>query len=299
MRRFGEACLPSIFLPVSVLVSPIWRVLAIAALLLPRPVLADEALVIPGFSPGSAVQSYLRFSNSDGASHSVAVTLHSAVTGEILGGWTSPVIPPGGTLEVSLADVVAGSDPQLDPASLPRSLVLGISGLNGHVQHAARTDASGAWSNVTTCGMAMMADPLSLPYVSGPGRADLAGFVRITNGTSLARSLRLTFNDSNGAVSTWVSPLVPGTGAVVTSMAAIAAQATPPIAPTVKSLMVMADAAPLGISLSYMEGLAGSGTFDDFSAACMTSIYSAPIPVEPNGGNGGMAAMPDMGSHPH
>jgi hypothetical protein len=262
------------------------------------PASADgDALIMPGFSTGPAVQSYLRISNSDGAPHSVVVMLHNALTGEMLGTWTGPPVPAGGTFEAALADMVAGSDPPIDPERLPRSLVLGISGLSGHVQHAARTDTSGAWSNVTTCGMAMMADPLSLPYVSGPARTDLAGFIRITNGTNETRSLRMFLNDSSGAVSTWESPSIPASGAAIVAMSDIAAQAVPPIAPTVSSLMVMGDAAPFGISLSYMEGLAGSGTFDDFSAACMIAISAAvaPMPVDTGGGIGG---MPGMTEHP-
>ena len=45
-----------------------------------------------------------------------------------------------------------------------------------------------------------------------------------------------------------------------------------------------------------MEGLAGSSTFDDFSAACMVAIPSAvtPMPVDIGGGNGGMPGMPGM-----
>ena len=263
--------------------------------LLPLPVLAQEGgLIVPGFATGPAVQSYLRLSNSDGAPHSPVVMLHSASTGEMLGAWTGPSIPAGGTYEAALAEMIAGSDPPISAERLPRSLVLSISGLTGHVQHAARTDASGAWSNVTTCGMAMMADPLSLPYVSGPARQDLAGFVRITNGTTTPRSLRLFFNDNSGAISSWDSPVVSATGAVVVAMADIVAQAVPPIAPTVRSGMIMGDMAPYGISLSYIEGLAGSGTFDDFSAACMMAIPAAapPMPVEPDGGIGGMPGMP-------
>lgn len=269
--------------------------LAAAAMLAPLPALAEEGgLILPGFSTGAAVQSYLRLFNSDGAPHSPVVMLHSAATGEMLGAWTGPSIPTGGTYEASLAVMIAGSDPPITPERLPRSLVLRVSGLSGHVQHAARADASGAWSNVTTCGMAMMEDPLSLPYVSGPARQDLTGFVRITNGTSQPRSSRVFFNDNAGVVSTWDSPVVSATGAVVVSMADIVLRPVPAIAPTARSGMIMADMAPYGISLSYMEGLRGSGTFDDFSAACMVAIPAAapPIPVEPGGGIGGMPGMP-------
>lgn len=54
---------------------------------------AETGLVMPGFSTGAAVQSYLRLSNSDGIAHNVTVMLHSAATGEMLGTWTSPPVP--------------------------------------------------------------------------------------------------------------------------------------------------------------------------------------------------------------
>ena len=56
---------------------------AAVAALLPLPVLGETGgLIVPGFSTGPAVQSYLRLSNSDGAPHSPVVMLHSAATGE-------------------------------------------------------------------------------------------------------------------------------------------------------------------------------------------------------------------------
>lgn len=103
--------------------------LAAAAMLAPLPALAEEGgLILPGFSTGAAVQSYLRLFNSDGAPHSPVVMLHSAATGEMLGAWTGPSIPTGGTYEASLAAMIAGSDPPITPERLPRSLVLRVSG---------------------------------------------------------------------------------------------------------------------------------------------------------------------------
>ena len=259
------------------------------------PARAETGLVMPGFSTGAAVQSYLRLSNSDGIAHAVTVMLHSAASGEMLGVWTSPPVPISGTYEASLAEMIAGSDPPIAPERLPRSLVLVIAGLSGHVQHAARTDASGAWSNLSSCGIAMMADPLSIPYVSGPAREDIAGFMRVTNGTDAPRSLRIFLNDNTGAVSSWDSPVIPATGASVFSMADITAQASPPVALTARLLMVMGDSAPFGVALSYMEGIKGSATFADFSAACMVAI-PAPQPV--GVGVGGMPDMTGMPGHP-
>lgn len=235
-------------------------------------------LVIPGFSTGAAVQSYLRLSNSDGAPTTVRIRLHDAASGVAIGTWLSPIIPPGGTYETWARVMIAASDPPVSAA--PPVLVLAISGLSGHVQHATWTPETGTWAHVSTCGMVLMADPLSLPFVSGPARG-LTGLVRLTNATSEARALRVTFHDSAGAAFIWQSPTVAGYGSVTTPMSVIARETMPPMPASVMSLMAMADAAPQGVALSYSEGLAGGVTFDDFSAGCMSSIGGAVNPGDP------------------
>lgn len=268
--------------------------LALIAAAFAFPAAAQEsALLISGVSTGGAIQSYLRFSNSDGVAHAVSVMLHRPITGEMLTMWSSPSIPAGGTYEVPIAAVLAGGDPPLPAGALPTNLVVAISGLVGHVQHATWTASGSAWNNVTACGMAFMADPLSLPYVSGPARSTLAGFVRITNATPTPRSMRLTFSDNSGAHYIWESPVVPTMGAATVSMTEIGRQATPPIPETVNAMTATADSAPFGFALSYLEGAAGGDTFDDFSAGCMLAIpapanHDATSPAPSPGGHGGM-----------
>lgn len=251
----------------------------LAALLAAPAAQAQSELVIPGFSTGVSVQSYLRLSNSDGAPATVRVRLHDAASGVAIGTWLSPQIPAGGTYETWAQAMIAQSDPPLTGRAIPPVLVLSISGLSGHVQHATWTPESGTWAHVSTCGMVMMADPLSLPFVSGPARG-VTGVVRLTNATPETRSLRVTFHDSTGAAFIWQSPAVPNYGSITKTMGEIAAAATPPIPASALSLMAMADAAPQGVALSYSEGVAGGPTFDDFSAACMSSIVLPATPGE-------------------
>lgn len=255
-------------------------VAGLAAVLAASAAQAGDDLVIPGFNTGTVVQSYLRLSNSDGKATTVRIRLHDAATGIALGTWLSPTLPPGGTYETWAQAMLAASDPPLNMASVPQELVLSISGLSGHVQHATWTPDTGTWAHVSTCGMVLMADPLSLPFVSGPARG-LTGIVRLTNATAETRSLNVTFHDSAGTPFIWQSPVVPSYGAIATPMSTIAAQTSPPIPAGVVSLMAMADPAPQGVALSYSEGLAGGTTFDDFSAACMSSIVTAVNPGEP------------------
>jgi hypothetical protein len=251
-----------------------------ASLLAATTAQAGDDLVIPGFNTGVTVQSYLRLSNNDGAATTVRIRMHDAASGVAIGTWLSPTLPPGGTHETWAQAMLAASDPPLDMTSVPPVLVLSISGLAGHVQHATWTPETGTWAHVSTCGMVLMADPLSLPFVSGPARG-LTGLVRLTNATAESRSLRVTFHDSAGTPFVWQSPIVPSYGAVTTAMSAIAREASPPIPDGIVSLMAMADAAPQGVALSYSEGLAGGTTFDDFSAACMSTIATPANPGDP------------------
>lgn len=269
-------------------------VAALAAVLAaPVPAHAGDDLVIPGFSTGLTVQSYLRLSNSDGAAHAVRVRMHDAATGAAIGTWTSPSLAPGGTLETFAQAMLAEADPPVNMALVPPLLVLSITGLTGHVQHATWIPDTGTWSHVSTCGMVLMADPLSLPFVIGPARGGLAGLVQLTNATAEARSLRVTFHDSAGTAFLWQSPVAPPYGAVTATMSAIAAATMPPIPDTVVSLMAMAESAPAGVALSYSEGLAGGVTFDDFSAGCMSTVAApaqpgdpvTPTPTPPPGGH--------------
>ncbi len=263
MSRFKSACV------------------ALAALLIGAPARAGNDLVIPGFNTGLSVQSYLRISNNDGAPAEVSVRMHDAATGIAIATWTSPVLAPGATLETWAQQMLAAADPKPDMARLPPVLLLSISGLAGHVQHAAWTPASGTWSHVSTCGMVLMADPLSLPFVIGPARGGLTGIVRVSNATGETRSLRVTFHDSANNPFVWQSPYVPSYGAVTATMETIARETAPPIPESVVSLMAMADAAPAGVALSYSEGLAGGNTFDDFSAGCMSSVAAPANPGAP------------------
>ncbi len=228
------------------------------------------AVVMPGVSVVDQVRSFIRISNGDSRSGSASVELRDPATGEGIVAWASPQIPGGGTLEVPVTNILATGTTIHQFARLPTTVVAEINAdFIGHVQHITLTPATGALSNVSTCGMVLMADALSLPYVSGPGRDDVVGQVRITNATATARPLTIIFMDNAGHASVWTSPAVAPMGSVTRAVANIAPFASPPIDPTARSLSVIGDYAPQGITLSYSEGLPGAPSQDDFSAACM------------------------------
>ena len=259
------------------------------ALAAPIPASAQEAplvvttsnlasVVLPGVSSGTTVASYLRFSNGDSTAQIATVHLRDPDSGLILFAWTTPSIPPGGTLETAVVDMIARGTPGVLTGAIPPTLVAEVVGaFVGRVQHVTLAANTGALSHVSTCGMVLIADPMSLPYVSGPGRQDVSGLLRVMNGTASYVSVRLTFRDNTGQSSVWSSPGISPMGSYVRAVKDIALAATPPISGQANSLSVVADPAPLGIALSYSEGLVGTAGFDDFSAACMlTPAVSAP-----------------------
>jgi hypothetical protein len=128
--------------------------------------------------------------------------------------------------------------------------------------------------------MVLMADPLSLPYVSGPGRTDVGGQIRVTNASAAPASVTLTFKDNTGRSWSWTSPQVAAFGAVTRNTGEIFAAGG--VAADVRSLSVVSSAAPAGLALSYTEGLIGVPVQADFSAACMlTSAAATPGPGMP------------------
>lgn len=260
------------------------------------------SVVMPGVSLVSQVQSFLRFSNGDSRSGEATVELRDPATGEGIVAWVSPAISGGGTLEVAVADILKAGTPIHQFARLPATVVAEVEAdFIGHVQHVTLTAGSGALNNVSTCGMVLMADALSLPYVSGPGRDDVVGQLRVTNATATARSLTVIFLDNAGHASVWTSPTVAPMGSFTRAIANIAPQAAPPIEPKARSLSVIADYAPHGLTLSYSEGLVTATSQDDFSAACMLTSaalgpdHDAPgqtaVPATPPPMGGGMCDM--------
>ncbi len=254
---------------------------------------ADDltSVVMPGINATANTPSYLRFSNADSIPATATVQLRDPSTGNVLAIWTTPSIPSGGTLETPIADILAISTfPGI--AAAQGGLLAEIQGhFIGHVQHVVLSPATGALLNASSCGMVLMADPLSLSYVSGPGRTDVGGQIRITNASATAASVTLTFKDNTGRIWNWTSPQVAAFGAVTRNTGEIFIAAG--VAADVRSLSVVSSPAPAGLALSYTEGLIGVPVQADFSAACMLTSPAVPGTAIAGGG-----AMPGMTPSP-
>ena len=127
-------------------------------------VTADDltSVVMPGVNATANAPSYLRFSNGDSAPSTATVKLRDPSTGNVLAVWTTPSIPGGGTLEKPVTEILAISTfPGI--AAAQGGLLAEIQGhFMGHVQHAVLSPATGTLLNASSCGMVLMADPLSL-----------------------------------------------------------------------------------------------------------------------------------------
>jgi hypothetical protein len=263
-------------------------------------VTADDltAVVMPGVNPTSVVPSYLRFSNTDSMPATATVLLRDGATGAVLATWTTPPLPSGGTLEQRVSDLLPALPIGAGTAAVG-TLVAEVQGhFIGHVQHVVFSPSTGALLNASNCGMVLMADPLSLPYVSGPGRTEVGGQIRITNASATSAAVTLTFKDNTGRNWSWTSPQVAAFGAVTRNTAEIFAAAG--VAADVRSVSVVSSAAPAGVALSYTEGLIGTPVQADFSAACMlTSAVDpgapkpAPLPM-PSATPAPVAGDPNM-----
>src|SRR5262245_42930983 len=62
------------------------------------------SVVMPGINATNNAPSYLRFSNSDSVAATATVLLRDPSNGNVLTTWTSPSLPPGGTLETPITD---------------------------------------------------------------------------------------------------------------------------------------------------------------------------------------------------
>ncbi|MGZ6243611.1 MAG: hypothetical protein ACXWN9_13640 [Candidatus Binataceae bacterium] len=247
------------------------------------------SVLMPGVNATANTPSYLRFSNADSVAATATVQLRDPATGNVLAIWTTPSLPPGGTLETPISEILAISTfPGI--AAAQGGLLAEIQGhFIGHVQHVVLSPATGTLLNASNCGMVLMADPLSLSYVSGPGRSGVGGQIRITNASATVASVTLTFKDNAGRTWNWTSPQVAAFGAVTRNTGEIFTAAG--VAADVRSLSVVSSPAPAGLTLSYTEGLIGVPVQADFSAACMLTSPATPGTATAGAGGGAMPGM--------
>ncbi|MEQ9446077.1 MAG: hypothetical protein RJS98_10965 [Rhodospirillaceae bacterium] len=231
----------------------------------------SENRFLSGLGGSGASVTVLRFSNTDSTSGTVSLTLYNATLGNELATWTSGVIPPRGSIEVTTTQIATAALPALSPSEIASAYNARASAtFEGTVQEISLSN--GEVANQSGCGE--REDQLG--FVEGPGYAGLQGFIRVVNQSATAGSVTLAlFDAANGdQLGTWTSSSVPANAAITISTSSIAAAAEPPIPETVTVISVTMLEDELiyhGDSEFQLEHLAvatGGATFANLSAAC-------------------------------
>jgi hypothetical protein len=103
----------------------------------------------PNIAQGLTYQSYLRIVNSNTSTSAgvATVVLRNNDTGVILGTYTSPSIPAGGSVQVSAANLESGAGITPSASVLYQATISGA--FNGYVQHVTFNPNSGAFSDLS------------------------------------------------------------------------------------------------------------------------------------------------------
>ena len=220
---------------------------------------SGRPILLSGIVPSAtATVSSLQFTNAGQSSGTATVTLYAAATGKELASWTSASIAPKASLLVDAATIAAKSTPALITAEAGQALTLGIRATtHGTVQLLQVT--GGVLSNTSPCGPAPHTFVGSVP---GPGSAGGAGLVKLTNrGTATAHATLALFDSTTGAsLGVWTSPDLPVHGSLMVSTTAIAAAATPVVAPTTDSFTLAARPGAVAIQVLAMPKAGGAAT---------------------------------------
>lgn len=236
-----------------------------------------EAAASVGYSPASYFAGVmatgnnsfiLRVTNRGPRAGTATVTFASAATGAVIGAWTSPAIPVFASIQSSIASIAATIAPALTSAQLAAPMNISVATTFAPATQLLSVNATtGGVANLSACGGALFEDIYLLGYVEGPGAAGPAAAVRLFNLSSRTLSAHLTmYNASSGAVlGTWNSQDIPSGGSLTTSVAAIAAAATPTIPATTTAVTVLATPTR-GLRLEHV--VVANGMLADLTSAC-------------------------------
>jgi V8-like Glu-specific endopeptidase len=95
--------------------------------------------------------SFLRLANSDLRSGTMQVALANGTTGQIIGRWTSPSLPPGSARQFDMRTIEMQAVPAIDPALHSDYSISVTSTVKGYLQHIVFNPGAKALTNVTGC----------------------------------------------------------------------------------------------------------------------------------------------------
>lgn len=217
----------------------------------------------------TAPASILRFVNTDQHSGPAHVTLIDAASGSVLAAWTSPALPPFGSLEISLTQLINTAAPRLPKHPAPQILDLKIRAeFSGTIQHVG--DSDGSIVNLTACGDMIRSVGRVFGNIAWPGRRAAADFVRIVNAGS--RPGQVTFALREGStgtrLATWKSPEIPALGSIAVSVTEITADASPPLDRPIATLTMSGEFVAPEMRFEPLSQSKNGNGFANLSAVC-------------------------------
>jgi subtilisin family serine protease len=229
-------------------------------------------------------QSFLRLYNTSATAGTVAVALRDAPTGSLIANWTSPPIPAGASMQVSLQTIeinavaVAGANQTLLASSIYNLDI--TSTFPGYLQHVLWNRTSGVFANLTSCGTGIVSDTTSIPNAHTSALGTYVSRIRMVNTGVFATHATLSFTDSNTGtpLATWTSPEIPSGGVIEMPVPQIEVQV-----PALLSAVKAGGVVQLNVQVSGFSGYLqhvidnqNLGAVVDMTGKCALTVVAPP-----------------------
>lgn len=244
-------------------------------------------------------QSFLRFHNTGANAGPVTVTLNDETSGETLGQWTSPSIPPGAEQQFPVGAVELAAAPILGK---PPAYAMSVqSDITGYFQHALWRPTDGALSNLTACAAGVTA---SRTKISGIHSSLLdSGYpstIVVNNTGAVAAGVTLGVYDARDGSKRGIykTAAIPPGGQARLSVATIEAAVGAP-ADGMYHYVIKAEGVFTGF-LQHLVTNTKAGIITDMTATCLLGVEPKPSSLRfvasSQGAQFGAACQPDQTS---
>ncbi len=180
-------------------------------------------------SSQSTSRSFLRFYNADTTAGTAEVTLADYISGDILGAWTSPSIPPGAEHQFLIQDIENGADLTFTPPAFYSISVRPT--FTGHFQHVLWRPEHGTLTNLSTCDKTTTSDSRTVIGVHSSLLQDgyPSTIVVHNTGTSAANALLGIYDARTGnKIADYNTGIIQANGQAIRTVAQIEAGVVPP-----------------------------------------------------------------------
>ncbi len=215
-------------------------------------------------------QSFVRLFNSSSQSGTVEITLADTASGQPLGKWTSPTIPPLSEQQFSIATIEAGANTPVKPQSYYSFSVRPT--FNGSFQHVLWNTGNGSLTNMTMCDSKVTSNPTLLFGVhSSLISAGYPSYIVVHNTDLNSTTVTLGVYDANtGAkLGTITTPSINGNGQYIQSVVKLEGLATPALHPSSATFhYIFKVESSFHGSLQHFVNNTATGVVTDLSSSC-------------------------------